>query len=215
MLIVMRTLVVLAMWATPPSGPAATDNLRHVDFKNFDFPWSEPPGWSDHMEWLNVSEQNRVRLVNGRWELDGKEFEEGVKSQAPFAGLTLESVQFGDVTSDGREEAIVVLRFDTGGTQYSYYVFIYSSRAGRPSLLGYFHAGDRAYFGLYQVYPQGGGLVVELFDPQKRIGDCCSSGFVRTRYRWHKGKFEMFGPSEFGTPKAPSRIPVSIFGIHQ
>lgn len=32
--------------------------------------------------------------------------------------------------------------------------------------------------------------------PEKRSGDCCSSGFVRTRYKWHNGRFAVFGPSE-------------------
>jgi len=83
----------------------------------------EPEDWSDHLEWLNLSEANRVRLVDGRWPSVSRSSEQ---VDMPFAGLTLESVQFGDVTGDGTKEAIVVLRFDTGGTQNSHYVFIYS-----------------------------------------------------------------------------------------
>ena len=36
-----------------------------------------------------------------------------------------------------------------------------------------------------------------------------------TWYRWERVKFEVAGASEFGTPKAASRIPVSPFGLHQ
>jgi hypothetical protein len=132
-----------------------------------------------------------------------------------FRGLTFETASFGDLTGDGREDAIVVLRFDTGGTQYWHYVYVYVPAAGRAKLLGYFHTGDRAASGLYQVYAKGGNLVVELFDAEKRQGDCCSSGFVRTRYHWVQGKFDQVGPAESGTPKSPSRLPVSVFGIHQ
>jgi hypothetical protein len=33
-------------------------------------------------------------------------------------------------------------------------------------------------------------LVVELLDSEKQTGDCCSSGFIRNRYRWNKGRFQ-------------------------
>ena len=148
--------------------------------------------------------------MDGRWRLDAEDGED----QSLFSGLTLEAVEFADVTDDGKEEALVILRFDTGGTAYSHYVYIYSLAAGKPRLLAYFHSGDRAYSGLYRVYGEGGKLVVELFDPEKRTGDCCSTGFVRTRYRWRDGRFEALGAHEFGTPKAPSRLPVTVFGTH-
>jgi hypothetical protein len=144
-------------------------------FKKFEYPFAESEGWTHHLEWLKVDEPNKVRLVDGKW----REPESG--DDEPFSGLTLESVEFGDATGDGKSEAIVVLRYDTGGTQYSYYVYIYSMQAKQPVLLAYFHSGDRAASGLYKAYPQRGELIVELFDPAKQQGDCCSQGFVRRR----------------------------------
>jgi len=58
--------------------------------------------------------------------VDGKWREPDSDSDMPFNGLTLESVTLADVTADGINEAIVILRYDTGGTQYSHYVYIYS-----------------------------------------------------------------------------------------
>jgi len=75
-------------------------------------------------------------------------------------------------------------------------VYIYSFAAGKPKLLGYFHAGDREYSGLCKVIDDHGELVVDLFDPEKRSGDCCSSGIVRTRYRWEQGQFKAVGAAE-------------------
>ena len=181
----MRSLLLSVLLTISAGAYAAGQNLRRVDFKNFEYPWIEPEDWSDHLEWLNLSEANRVRLVDGRWPSVSRSSED---ADMPFAGLTLESVQFGDVTGDDTKEAIVVLRFDTGGTQYSHYVFIYSWESGQPKLAGYFHSGDRAYLGLHRVYAQAGKLVVELYNPDLREGDCCSSGFIRTRYRWHNGQ---------------------------
>jgi hypothetical protein len=179
-----------------------------VDFKNFSYPWRYHSGWPARLQWLDSSEQHRVQLVNGRWT-------EEQEANGPFSGLTLEEVQLADVTGDGQAEAIVILRYDTGGTQFSHYVYIYSLAERNPKLLASFHSGDRAASVLYRIYGQKGKLIVELFDPQKGEGDCCSLGFVRTRYKWSDGKFVAVGPQEFGKPKAPSRLPVTVFGTHQ
>ena len=207
MLIVMRRLFFgLLLFAA--SGAVGQSKIQQVDFKNFSYPWKSDSGWPDHLEWLDPSEHEHIQLANGHWT-------EEQDAGGPFSGLTLEKVQFADVTGDRRTDAIVTLRYDTGGTQFSYYVYIYSLAEQGPKLLASFHSGDRAAAGLYQVYGQKGKLIVELFDPKKAEGDCCSSGFIRTQYRWTNGKFEAVGAQEFGTTKAPSRLPVNAFGTHQ
>jgi hypothetical protein len=193
---------------------AAQTNIRQVDFKNFSYPWSPYSGWPHQLEWLEASEHGRIQLTDGRWRDNEVENPKDIAGIEPFAGLTYEEVQFADVTGNGQTDAIVVLRYDTGGTQYSHCVYIYSFVAGKPKLLAGFHSGDRASSGLYRVYGKGGRLVVELFDPVKGSGDCCSTGFIRTRYGWHNGAFEAVGAPEFGTPKAPSRLPITVFGTH-
>ncbi len=181
MLTLVRYLSIIVLLFSSLSFAVALTNIRQVDFKNFTYPWSEPTNWPHQLVWLDTAGQEHVRLVNGRWRLHT----EGEQSNVPFSGLTLEEVRFDDVTGEGQTDAIVVLRFDTGGTQYSHYVYIYTFAAGRPKLLAWFHSGDRAASGLYKVYGENGKLVVELFDPEKREGDCCSAGFLRARYQWH------------------------------
>ena len=206
----MRTLVVLicCMFSVISASP---DNIRRVDFKNFSYPWSQPFGSPEKMEWLSTSGSDEAKLVNMTWQ---EPSEDEKNSPLRFRGLTFESVQFGDVTGDSKEEAIVVLRYDSGGTRYWHYVYIYMTELDHIKLLGYFHTGERADFGLYRVYVQGGSLVTELYDPRKREGDCCSHRFVRLRYRWRNGNFANFGSPELGTPKTSSRMPVSAFGNH-
>jgi hypothetical protein len=184
------------------------DSSYNDTFKNFGYPFAESKAWPHHLRWLDLTETHRVMLVNGRW----RDPDSG--SDERFRGLTLESVQLGDVIGDGKQAAIVVLRFDTGGTQYSHYVYIYSLQEHRPRLLAYFHSGDRAASGLYRVYAQRGELVVELFDPEKRSGDCCSSRFIRRRFEWKDSRYQQVGPAVFGAPQAPSRLPVDVFGNH-
>jgi hypothetical protein len=208
--IIMRRLFIGLLLMASASLVAAQKALQQVDFRNVTYPWSYSSGWPSHLEWMDTGDRKQIQLTNGRWRLDTKAGE----AYKPFSGLTLEDVRFDDVTGERQTDAVVTLRFDTGGTQYSHYVYIYSFAAGRPKLLAYFHSGDRAASGLYRVYGQDGKLVVELFDPEKASGDCCSSGFVRTRYRWHDGKFGAVGAREFGAPDTPSRLRVTMFGTH-
>lgn len=203
---------VYALTAAAPT----KQTIRQIDFANLSYPWVEPRELQSSTEWLKKSNRDEVQLIKGRW--TEAENERGGTSdlpRLPFSGLVLESVEFGDVTGDQREQAIAALRYDSGGTETLYFVYIYSLKDGKPDLLGYFHTGDRANNGLYRVYADGGNLVVELFDPAKQTGDCCSSGFMRTRYRWHDGAFVATGQPEPGTPQSSSRLRVSTFGIHQ
>ena len=171
-------------------GAAGTPRtIREVDFKNFSYaiPVTGPTLGHDRLVWLSPYTVRHVKLVNGK----------------STTGFSFQSEQFGDVLGNHREEAVVVLRFDTGGVQNTNYVYIYSFVAERPKLLAYFHTGDRAFSGLYRVYGENGLLVVDLFDPDRRSGDCCSSGYVRTGYRWLGGRFQPFGPRENGTVEHP------------
>lgn len=204
----MRNIFIGALLFASVGLAVAQSKVQKVDFKNFSYPWTAYSGWPHQLEWRDSSEQGHVQLVNGRWA-------EGEEPNGRFSGLTLECVQFANITGDGQTDAIVTLRYDTGGTQFSHYVYLYSLAEGKPKLLASFHSGDRAASGLYQVYGQEGKFIVELFDPHKQEGDCCSSGFIRTRYRWSDGKFVAVGVQEFGTPKAPSRLPVTTFGTHK
>lgn len=163
-------------------------NIREVDFKNFTYPIPMTGSNSGHdrLVWQSTYTVRHVKLVSGK----------------SNAGFSFQSEQFGDVLGNGRDEAIVVLRFHSG-TLDTNYVYIYSFDAQLPKLLAYFHTGHRAIFGLYRVYGENGRLVVDLFDPDRRSGDCCSAGYVRTRYRWQAGKFRPFGPRENGTVEHP------------
>jgi hypothetical protein len=176
--------VVLAVLILLFSGFAsAEEGIRQVDFKNLSYPLSGYTLGHNRLKWLDVSAVPHIRLTNG-------------KDHSRPPGFTLESVSFADVAGERQDDAIVVLHFNTGGTQQTDYVYIYSIAVGKPKLLAYFHAGDRAYSGLSRVYGEDGKLVVELFDPEKQSGDCCSSGIVRTRFKWQHGRFEAVGVSE-------------------
>jgi hypothetical protein len=104
------------------------------------YPWIHPDGWPDRLQWMSLRLNQHVELANGKWdERDESDRANGV----PFSGLTLEGVQFASLSGASSEDAIVVLCYDSGGTQYHYWVYIYRNLNGKPKLLSYFHAGDR------------------------------------------------------------------------
>jgi hypothetical protein len=205
----MRPLSLIFTLALCPSLAIAQANIRQVDFKNFTYPLSGHLLGHGSLEWLNAPTHAEnvntkpIHLVDGSdltkvssFMMDGKEY-------AQYEGFTLESVQFADVTGDGKEEAIVVLRYLTGGTQTTNYVYIYAVDRQKPKLLAYCHTGDRSDFGLYGVYGKGGLLVFELLDPKRASAECCSSGVVVSHFKWHDGRFEVFGASERHVLSAP------------
>jgi hypothetical protein len=191
-----------------PQSPSVA--LRNADFKNFSYPWAHPDGWPDHLQWMSLRLKQHIQLVNGKWdERDDGDRADGLQ----FSGLTLEGVQFARLSGGRSEDAIVVLRYDSGGTQYHYWVYIYGNSGGTPKLLGFFHAGDRAAHGLYRVFEKDRILNVELFDPKFKEGDCCSSRYLNYQFRWNGEGFEGIGNPIPGRTNSASRRPVSVFGL--
>ena len=152
----MRSLLIGILILTCSGLADAQENIRQVDFRNFTYPLGGPTLGHDRLRWLDVSAHRRVRLADG-------------KGTAVMPGLTLKSVEFADVTSDGLEDAVTVIHFDTGGTQQTDYVYIYSFAAGKPKLLAYFHSGDRAASGLHKVYGENGQLVRRVVRSRQKI----------------------------------------------
>jgi hypothetical protein len=187
----------------------AQSSVRQVDFKNFVYPLSGSLLGHTELKWLNLpsggggSRVRTVQLKDGRSFKKDLSFRQSGREYAQYEGFVLQSVTYADVTDEGKEDAIVVLRYLTGGTQATHYVYIYAFEAGKPKLLAYCRTGDRAYHGLYRIYGERGNLVFELLDPGKSEGDCCSSGFVRTRYRWDGNRFQAVGRPEYGSVKEP------------
>ena len=177
----MRSLVLGTLLCFSSGLVSAQSSIRQVDFKNFTYPLSGPLLGHGELKWLGdprdgYSKQKPVHLVNGddlakssSFVMDGHEYTQ-------WMGFTLQSVAYADVTGD-----------------------IYSLAAGKPKLLAYCHTGSRAYLGLDRVYGERGNLVFELLDPRKIEGECCSSGFVRTRYRWDGSRFQTVGRREYGS----------------
>lgn len=160
------------------------------DFKNYNYPL--PAGWQG----AGIRE---IRLENGVFPMNETQI-----------GASYVGAKFGDVTGDGQDEAMVVLKIETGGSANPQVVYIFEWRDEKPEMLSYFRTGDRADGGLKDLRAENGELVVQLYgqdryligelETMKITGDeeqiCCPTFFTRTRYKWDGNVFKLQGKRE-------------------
>jgi hypothetical protein len=156
----------------------------------------------------------QVRLIGGKY--DAPKLREE-RSQEDCWSVDIGSVDYGDVTGDGIEEAMVVLYAEVGGNESTQDVFVYTSQGRHLKLLWKFATGDGADGGLKRVYAENGKLVVELYGLGAKIGKerygknppevgtCCPKHFTRTIYKWTAGRFQQDGDS-IVSPNLPAAI---------
>jgi hypothetical protein len=158
---------------SPDPVPSSKSSIRSVDFNRLAYP--KFPDYSG-------DEKKLITLKPG----------EGGPSH----------INYGDVTGDGEEEAMVVLPIENRGSALPYYVYIFTMERGNPKLLWDFETGDRADGGLRQIYAERGELVIELYGKDRVIGSelykgdeglCCPSSFTRSLYKWNANGFQLAG----------------------
>jgi hypothetical protein len=181
--------------------------IRQVDFRNLSYP-KLPTGKCSLEE---------IHLKDGKYKGPDEWAPDRTSSVGCWA-VALSQVDYGDVTGDGIEEAIVTLYAEMGGTESSQDVYIYTSQGGEPVLLWKFATGDRADGGRRRIAAENGALVIELFGVGAVIGrdlsdtedvpDCCPAHFTRTRYKWVGNKLQQDGPEEVFPNPAGDAIPV-------
>jgi len=171
------------------SAPTPVSPIRAVDFDNISYP--NFPDYSDP----NGRIKKYITLKPGE---GGPNF-----------------LNYGDITGDGLEEAMVALGIDNHGSAIPYYVYIFGVENGKPKLLWDFETGDRADGGLRNVYADKAGLVIELFGKDRVIGEqlyrgeeglCCPSSFTRTRYRWTGQRFEEISKDVLKNPTGDANV---------
>ena len=181
----------------------STSPLAAFDFKNFTYPL--PRGWQN-------PDGSDLTLVNGRVEPVSKFIDEEMADEDKVEaratrriGMSYVTTRYIDITDDGHDEAIVILKVLTTGNAIPQLVYVYEWKDGKPELLWNFRTGDRADGGLKDLRVENGELVVELFgqdrfllgetETGKITGDeeqlCCPTYFTRTFYKWNGRDFLM------------------------
>jgi hypothetical protein len=179
-----------------PSPAHSTDSpIRAVDFANFLYP--AKPIYTDGEKGFALKDGK----YKGRPGLVG--------AAEPFGSpypVSLAGIVYGDLTNDGRDEAMVVLAEGVAGTAIPYYVYVFGMNGNHPHLLWASATGDRGDGGLRKIYAEKGDLVIELYgknttvdeieDKEEETAACCPKSFTRTRYEWDGTRFRQKGESE-------------------
>jgi hypothetical protein len=182
--------------SAPPS-PIPTETvettespLGKFDFKNYTYPL--PRGWQGTMR--------EITLENGKAPLSMKDDERKI-------GASYVKTKFGEVTGDGQDEALVIIKIETGGAALPQVVYVFEWKNNQPEIIWYFRTGDRADGGLRDIRAENGELVIELYgqdrfifgdvETLKIVGDeeqlCCPTYFTRNRYKLTNGRFVLQG----------------------
>jgi len=160
--------------ATLPPPPVTPVNTIHdIDFQDFSY---HPSCASDAM---------RVSTRNGEYTrrqgLDRLLFK-------------VDKVNYGDLTDDRVDEAIVTSTCNTGGTGQFSEGFVFSMREGRAVELTKIEGGDRAFGGIADARVERGLLVVERYAPDESGGGACCPKYIETtRYRWNGRRLVLVG----------------------
>jgi hypothetical protein len=181
--------------ATATTNAQRLTTIRQIDFDNFTYAWSDPEPPED-WHWLTSSPNSRFRAIGGihHFYFPGQDNYE--REHAPL--VSVDSVTYGDLDGDGVEEAIVALNYSTGGTFNWDYLYVYKLDRGHAKLIARMQTGSRGYGGLIRAFVRNQLLVVDFADPERHVGDCCSEGYIRVRYRWQDGLFIEEGSRERG-----------------
>lgn len=199
--------------------------IGKFDFKNFKYElprgWQNPDGTTD------------IELKNGKAEPVAKDLaasnvraaEIGDKSKQRI-GMAFVSVKYFDATGDGNDEAVVVLKIETGGAAIPQIVYVFGWKDEKPELLWNFRTGDRSEGGLKCLAPKDGMLAVELYGQDRfilgqietgRIEDdlpkiCCPTHYTRSVYKWNGKNFLMQGKRLTFPIDDPAAPPVENMG---
>ncbi|MBX7060152.1 MAG: hypothetical protein K1X52_00690 [Pyrinomonadaceae bacterium] len=92
-------------------------------------------------------------------------------------------IVYGDLTGDGKDEAVALTTCNTGGTGNFTEGFIFGSKNGKAVLLATLPGGDRAYGGIRKAWIDRGRLVVETNDPGELGAACCPAEIVTSTYK--------------------------------
>jgi len=164
--------------ATPNASPSPSQAIRSIDFNHVAF-----PNYPDYIG--DRGKKKYITLKPG----DG--------------GPAL--LNYGDVTGDGIEDAMMMLGIETRGSAIPEIVYIFTLQNSKSKFLWSFETGDRADGGFRNAYGDHGELVVELYGKDRVIGSnlyrgeeglCCPSSFTRARYEWNGKAFRLKGTPE-------------------
>jgi hypothetical protein len=202
-----------------------TSPVGSFDFKNYTY--ELPRGWQ------NPDGTTEITLTNGKIPpIEGKvggemsDEEKAEEKTKRRIGLSYVTTKYFDVTGDGEDEALVILKIETAGSAVPQIVYVFTWKDGKPELIWPFRTGDRADGGLKDLRAENGQLVIELYGQDRfvlgqtetgKITDdreqlCCPTYFTRSSYKWNGKNFLMQGKRLTFSVADPDAPPIENLG---
>jgi hypothetical protein len=148
------------------SKPAAIQSIRSVDFRNYTYRLT----LHDHAE--------SVPLVAGHYRFPDDDV-------AP--GVSLLSVQYGDLDLDGREEALVVLRYENAGSALHYdHLIVFKNSPAGPTVMY-----SRRYEAAASITILGSSVVVRAPFWLDDDAHCCPTYDARHTIKFSEGRLRV------------------------
>jgi len=198
--------------------------LAKFDFRNYSYPL--PRGWQNPDN-SDITLKNGVLApVSADVNDDMSDEEKAQAKSQRRIGMSYVTTKYMDVTGDGQDEALVILKVETSGSALPQFVYVFDWKNDKQELIWYFRTGDRADGGLKIFYMRDGQFVVELFGQDRfllgatetgKITDdyeqlCCPTYFTRTFYKWNGRDFLMNGKRLTYLVADPSAPPATNLG---
>lgn len=163
----------------------AQKSIRQVDFQNFTY--RVLCGVED------AKDATRIKTIGGTIKnaklVDG--IYQWIDEKLPMY-FDIHKPIYGDLTGDGKEEAVIKAECNNGGTGQPTEGFIYTLKAGKPFLLARLESGDRGHYGIVEIKIRNKNLIVTRNDPRGG-SDCCATHTLTSTLRWNGRKFAAVG----------------------
>ena len=187
---------------TDDRNKTTTSPIGNFDFKNYTY--ELPRGWQNPDGSTDITLTNgKIAPIDTAVDEDMDPEKKAEAKQQRRIGMTYVTSKFLDVTGDGADEAIVVLKIETGGGAIPQIAYIFEWKGGKPELIWPFRTGDRADGGLKDLRSENGELVIELYGQDRFVlgqtetgkitGDeeqlCCPLYYTRSFYKWNGKNF--------------------------
>ncbi|QYO65934.1 hypothetical protein [Leptolyngbya sp. 7M] len=163
----MRSLITFSIILLAAMTVTSQSAIRRVDFKNFTYPAT-----------CASDESENVTVEDGEYSYEKEE--DGYVDRFYFK---VYAPEYGDLTGDGVEEAVIIAVCNTGGTGNFTEGYVFGVRNGKPELIARFPGGDRANGGLRSAKVVNRQLVIESNDTGEWGGACCPEYIVTSKYR--------------------------------
>lgn len=183
-----------------------TSPIGSFDFKNFTYElprgWQNPDGTTQF-----TLTGGKIAPVEGTFSDDMSDEEKSDARQSRRIGMSYVTTKYLDMTGDGQDEAVVIVKIETGGNAIPQIVYVFDWKDGAPELIWHIRTGDRSDGGLKDIRVENGLAVVELYGQDRFIlgqtetgriySDmvqlCCPTHFTRSTYQWNGTTFSLQG----------------------